>query len=303
MPQIAFSWSPLSLDIISPNGDDTDVVRAENEALNQTWYASNGFLKRSTADLSGIEKAQPKKASLGARHQYRHFRNDVLQACRPRNRGDYGSGLPVSLVILLKKATKGSADTSDDHWQKSKLGRDSMQRLASAGDAGCLTPQRMHTSRSKYPLEWGAVNFDELNNSRLNSSHQLKLNRSFSGSQSSPSSSFTSIGHGSHRFPSQLLGSHLQSTTSLEGGEQSASSGGGDQQMPLRRSHHSDSSMDEEISSPGKGPSIPAIQKLMSDYDKCTFTNSPKPTQMRNCGPSPRPNENDIRNSFNDAFR
>ena len=257
------------------------------ERENETpWHASNGFLKRNTPNFFVAPEILPAPAN-SARQQYRHLISDrgfedILQACRPRNRGEYGSGLPVPLAILLKKTVpKGNVDR---YPLKTSLDRDSQQHVP-LGEVGCLTPHRtMHTSRSRY-LEWGAVNFDDYTHKRLNNSQQTQSNRSLSGSQSSPSSSFTSIG--SYMLPSQLLGiSHLQSTTSLEGGGHSVSSSGGDTHMTTHKKHHSDGSMatldDDEIPSLEKVQTFSAIQKLMADHDKSIFSSSPKTNHAKN---------------------
>jgi len=257
-------------DDIFADAMSASAVQRENDT---PWHASNGFLKRHSPDSFVAPETMP-VPSNPMRQQYRHLISgrgfeDILQACRPRNRGEYGSGLPVALTTLLKKARPNS--DSDMHTQKSTFDRDS-QQLVPFGDMGPTTPQR---TRARY-LEWGAVNFDDYTRKLLISSQQIQSNRSLSGSQSSPTSSFTSIG--SYRFPMHLLGiSHLQSTTSLEGGGQSLSSS--DHPNPLHRNNHSDGSMatldNYEMQSDAEcGQTYSAIQKFMADHDNGTFSHT-----------------------------
>lgn len=246
-----------------------------------------------------------------ARQQYKHLISgrgfeDILQACRPRNRGEYGSGLPASLTILLKKIVPACTD-EETRTKGVHLRRNSQQ--LGLGEEGYSSPQRVaNGSRSRY-LEWGAVNFDHYTEKKLNSS-QRALNRSFSGSQSSPTSSFASIG--SYRYPSHILGiSHLQSTTSLEGGGQSVSSGGGDTRNTTHKKHNSDGSMatldneevqkGPEVSTLENGQSFLAIQKLMADHDEKTFSNIPIPNKTKN-NKSQGFAEDSLRNSINGSI-
>ena len=264
---------------------NANAAQRENDS---TWHASNGFLQRSAPDTLVMPKDQPAPANL-SRQQYKHLISDrgfedILQACRPRNRGEYGSGLPTSLTTLLKKAVPGNKievkETKDRHRQKAGVDHQRSEQLVP------LTPHK-HASRSRLP-EWGAVNFDDFTRERLNNSQQTpKLNRSFSGgSGCSPSSSFASIG--SFRFPSHLI-SHLQSTASLDGGGHSESSGGENSPPPKRYS--SDGSMatlDEdmqqgsEASPREKSQSLSDIQKLMAEHDKNTFSRLPKTSSRIN---------------------
>jgi len=272
----------LTDDDILADAKSVNAIQREDE----TVAASNGFLKRNITDSYVVPEIQLSSPSL-VRQQYRHLISDrgfedILQACRPRNRGEYGSGLPASLSVILKKcAAVGNRD------QDSLL----IQTTANA-------------SRSKY-LEWGAVNFDDFTRKRLmTSSQKLPSNRSLSGSQSSPSSSFTSIG--SYKFPSHLLGiSLLQSTTSLDGGVQSVSSGGGDNQLSMHK-EHSDGSMttldNEEMQIAEEGQTLSAIAKIMADHDKSAFTGSSKTNHEKSNEISKNLTGNSGRNCVNESY-
>lgn len=275
--------------------DDTFVdasnTDAEDDRETQTWSASNGFLKRSNVDSFVAPKIQPVPFDP-SRQRYKHLISDrgfedILQACRPRNRGEYGSGLPVSLTSLLQKVVVNDTNNETDaNLKQASLNRAS-QQLAS-NDMGCLSPRRERNASRQGYLEWGAVDFDDIPHKRL-SYPQEALRRSFSGSQSSPSSS---IG-GSYKFPSHLLSTtHLQSTASLEGGGQSLSSG-----------HRSDSSMatsdNEDAQSGIESSSMDKIQKLMAEFDKTTFSSTPKAhTKERDISKSIR--EDGLRTSINE---
>lgn len=293
-------------------------MQSENEALAQSWHASNGFLKRHTPPSSiTAPNIQPDSANT-SKHHYKHLISDrgfedILQACRPRNRGDYGSGLPESLTILLRKNNPNGCneakDTEDCHRWKAMASQGSQQLVN--GD-GILTPQRaIHASRSRF-LEWGAVDFDEFTFKRSNNSHQPQhiRSRSLSGSQSSPASSFASIG--SYKIPSHLLlgSSHLQSTTSLDGGQSIASSGGDHHNLDMHHQpRHSDGSLvtldddesHETLGIPKNGQCIPSIHQLMADHDKNTFSAPTKSNRSKNKDISQSPDDSH-RNSMNDSF-
>lgn len=187
----------------------------------------------------------------------------------------------MSLTRLLEKVVEPSSPKKTKsetdvliNLQKASLNKAS-QQLNTLGDtAGCLMPQHAtNASRSRY-LEWGAVDFDDLNFPRKRLSNpnnrHYTLQRTLSGSQSSPSSSV-----GTPRYPSQIFSSsHLQSTISLEGGGQSISSG--------HRSHPSDSSIAthdyaEDLPTNNNGiSSTENILKLMEEHDKTAFSSNPK---------------------------
>jgi len=283
------------LDATNANDD------GEDEPHVQTWSASNGFLKRNNYS-SVIQETTQQPMPIGSARQQRYKNlirdrgfEDILQACRPRSRGEYGSGLPVSLTNLLKKVARPVTITrseTDDNLKMANLNRDS-QQLASLGDMARLSPQRaLDTSKSRY-LEWGTVNFDTFPPQRRfsNTQHQSynnTLNRSFSGSHgSSPSSSL-----GSYRFPSYLLSiSHLQSTASLGSDGQSVSSG-----------HQSNGSMatpDNEQDTPS---GIDELKKFMSDFDTSTFSNTSTGVHAKSGNVSQSILKDSLRNSPNEPL-
>ena len=283
------------LDTTNTNNNDD----GEDEAHVQTWSASNGFLKRNNNPSVIQESQQPMPIGSARQQRYKNLIRDrgfedILQACRPRSRGEYGSGLPISLTNLLKKVARPVTITrseTDDNLKMANLNRDS-QQLASLGDMARSSPQRaLDTSKSRY-LEWGTVNFDAFPQRRFsNTQHQPynnTLNRSFSGSHgSSPSSSL-----GSYRFPSHLLSiSHLQSTASLGSDGQSVSSG-----------HQSNGSMatpDNEQDAPS---GIDELKKFMSDFDTSTFSNTPTGVHAKSGNVSQSLLEDSLRNSPNELL-
>ena len=93
------------------DADDVNDEQDENDIYNTPWNVSNGFLRRNkpihhdeSAPISFPTTDVAATAKDHAIHliSQRGF-EDILQACRPRNRGEYGSGLPISLSNLLKK--------------------------------------------------------------------------------------------------------------------------------------------------------------------------------------------------------
>ena len=284
------------LDTTNSNNNNDD---GEDEPHVQTWSASNGFLKRIN-NSSVIQETTQQPVPIGSARQQRYKNlirdrgfEDILQACRPRSRGEYGSGLPISLTNLLKKVARPVTITrseTDDNLKMANLNRDS-QQLASLGDMARTSPQHaLDTSKSRY-LEWGTVNFDAFPQRRFsNAQHQPynTLNRSFSGSHgSSPSSSL-----GSYRFPSHLLSiSHLQSTASLGSDGQSVSSG-----------HQSNGSMatpDNEQDAPS---GIDELKKFMSDFDTSTFSNTPTGVHAKSGNVSQSLLEDSLWNSPNEPI-
>jgi len=273
------------------NDDDTfaDATPREKESVAQTWNASNGFLERNTPDSFAAPKIQPTPASR-ARQKYKHLISDrgfedISQACRPRNRD--GSGLPVSLAILLRKTVP---DVNGD--AKGARGRQ-LQKASSDRDHQQLDPtspqHAINASRSRY-LEWGAVDFDDFAHKRLNNSQQTS-NRSFSGSQSSPSSSFNSIGSYRQNPTSQLLGiSHLQSTTSLSNSSMTT--------LEIEEMQKED-----DIFASEKGQTLSAIQKLMTNHDKSTFSSTPNANHPKNNDLSQSLIEDGLGNSVNEPLR
>ena len=148
---------------------------------------------------------------------------DILEACRPRNRGESIGGMPSALTSLLRKF----GNTSTSKANKNICSSDSQSKgsitNASAGDletspacTSSLSMSNVNPSNENVQIEeWGSVSFDALdygtiptvstttNNNdhgsqsspHLLSPEHIRMNRERQGSgsdKSSPSSSFTS---------------------------------------------------------------------------------------------------------------
>ena len=266
------------------------VTKRENET---SWRAVNGFLKRNAPDsVNAPEIVAP---ASPARQQYKRLISDrsfedilqvrrpsffpgisspftllmltYMKACRPRNRGEYGLGLPASLTAIVK--TSVSQSNRDRYIKKTTCLDHDSQQLELLG-----------APRSRY-LEWGAVNFDT-DYKRL-SGLQHTRNRSLSGSQMS--SSFSSLG--SSGFPSRRQGiPHLQSLSSLEGAgspveprirfHPGPSSGEHTQATNNRHFDNDEMRKDTNVPASGKDQTYSAIKKYMTEYDKRAFSSFPR---------------------------
>lgn len=291
---------------------DTNAIQGEDDILTQTYIVSNGFMKRSSPKATYSQALQPTPVTptkqQSTKPQYKHLISDrgfedILQACRPRNRGEHGSGLPTSLVTLLQRDCPDLVDLkllNGRLLQKAGLDRGSPRKLVTASDlGGSLTPQRTgNASRSRF-LEWGAVNFDDYFAKALNTPQTF--NRSCSaGSQSSPASSLTSMG--SQRVSSQLFGSsHLQSTMSLEGGGQSVSSVG-NAHLSMHKKRPSDGSLASIDNELPEDFGFSAIQKVMADHDQSTFSNTVA-AHIRRSEVSPSRTADGLKGSFKESLR
>ncbi len=243
--------------------DDSNDEQDENDGSDTPWDVSNGFLRRRKPinhDQSAPTSFPSSDVAATAKDHARHLISqrgfeDILQACRPRNRGEYGSGLPVSLSNLLRKFSPNG--------NNSMQASDQMINLDQPGGSNYYSPQR--SSRAKN-LEWGAVSFDDFNMTKVSSSLQRSqfYRMSASLSDSSSASSFTSIG--SSMFVSQSMsGMHLQSTTSLsvEAGQTSA----------INRDDSSTSlDIDGENPQEDNGKSTSMIEKMMREHDENAFS-------------------------------
>jgi hypothetical protein len=181
------------------NKDDTSIAKKESDT-SRTWRTSNGFLVRAS-DPAAYSNAlvDPEYKTANRSHyknliSYRDF-DDILQACRPRSRGDHGSDLPVALATLIKKINAESNVVEKAPKKKGAIDLVTHQPVQ-LNEARQLSPQRMmkHTSKSR-SLEWGVVTFDD------------------TGSRSS-ASSFSSGGHKLGSGMSGLI--HMQSSLSLD---------------------------------------------------------------------------------------
>jgi len=240
------------------DADDINDGQAENAVNITPWNISNGFLRRNnpinydeSASISFPTTDMEATAKDHARHliSQRGF-EDILQACRPRNRGEYGSGLPISLSNLLKTFSPDVHHTMQPS-----------EQMIALDQAGRLSPQRS-SSRTKN-LEWGAVSFDEFNISKVSSLQRSQFHRmSTSLSDSSSASSFTSIGN--HMFVSS--GVHLQSTTSLifEAGQAST------------QHHRNDSSASLDMMDGGNPQEdvgyASVLERMMREHDDHAFS-------------------------------
>lgn len=168
---------------------------------------------------------------------------EILQACRPRNRGEYGSGLPISLSTVIKKFSPDVHHSMQSSEQMIALVR--QERLS------C----HKSSSRAKN-LESGARSFDEFNVRKLSPSPlRPQPHRMSTGSDSSSASSFNSMG--SNMILSHpMSGVYLQSTTSL--GDDSTTSLGID-------AHGENPQEDNE------NPAL-IIESMMREHDKHAFT-------------------------------
>ena len=241
---------------LSADADNANQLEEENKALTQVWNASNGFLKREIPNSFYAPTIKTTQVNP-ARQHYKHLITDrgiedILQACRPRFRGEYGFGLPESLINLIHKSTPDkNLDTKMQHSQKANL------------------------TTSRYP-EWGALDFDDFEYKRVNEQRTTSIN-----GRSKESSHATS---GNHKFDRPLSHSLdmslLQSTVSLDGEEHSISSGGGDSQVSRQMKSQRGPSValrneETEKELGGKDCSVSAIQILMADRDKNIFSITP----------------------------
>lgn len=259
------------------DADNANQLEEENKTLIQVWNASNGFLKREIPDSFYVPTINTTQVNPVRQH-YKHLITDrgiedILQACRPRPRGEYGCGLPESLINLLHKSTPGK---NLDHLQK----------------ANVTTPRY---------LEWGALDFDDFEHKRGNEQRTTSIN-----GRSKQSRHATSGGHIFDRPLSHSLDmSLLQSTVSLDGEEHSISSGGGDsqvsRQMKSQRGPSGALRNEETEKEFGRDCSVSETQNLMADRDKNIFSITPI-DRAKNREKSQSFVEESFRNTANQSF-
>ena len=242
------------------DADDVNDEQGENDANATPWIVSNGFLRRNKPihhDESTPISFPTSDVAATAKDHVRHLISqrgfeDILQACRPRNRGEYGSGLPASLSNLLKAFSPDVYHSMHPSEQMIVLDQ-----------AGRLSPQRT-SSRAKN-LEWGAVSFDEFNMSKVSSSLQRSQSQfhrlSTSLSDSSSASSFASIGS---QYKS-MSGMHLQSTTSLTLETGQTSTLHGDDSLASL-------DIDGENPQEDNGNHVSMIERMMREHDEHAFS-------------------------------
>lgn len=225
---------------------ELNTAKKEEDSSSQPWRTSNGFLIRDANPMVSIQSFKESNGDSGVNKSQhiisgRDFHN-ILQACRPRNRGEHGSGLPLSLSTLIRKSANESNRISTAHVdpsQRSYTAQQGPHPRKAGHESGQVSPQRMmnYVSRGKC-LEWGAVNFEGFESKQIQDD---------AGSQSSHSSSFASCGSNAMALQQSGLG-HIQSSISLD---------------TMRR----DCNM-----SPNNVIDISAIKKFMSEYDKRAFS-------------------------------
>ena len=175
-----------------PSSDSSNTTKEDGTNF-QVWQTSNGFLNRTgSKSHDKVDLNVNVKSNSHPRHMIseRDFHN-ILQACRPRNRGEQVATLPVSLLTLMKKLSRNQAVSSKECFIPELRQTSPKQTMSHLSSGKCL--------------EWGAVNFDSFAPSgmRDDASHT-----SYSGSLSSGGSlSFT-------LQPNNR--GHLQSSLSLE---------------------------------------------------------------------------------------
>ena len=176
---------------------------------------------------------------------------DILQACRPRNRGEFGQGLPTSLVSLITKFNGNKDDPLD-----SKLDKMTLYRQFKPSSS----PQRSKNMAGK--TEWGLVDFDA-GLSRWEQLHDSPLY----GSPSSPSTSFMSLGGKAG----------MQTPMSLDGGGRSLSSEGEAFGYASKRLSSDGSSVAlDDADSDASSMDINAMRKMMQQHDDSAFSSSPQ---------------------------
>lgn len=204
----------------------TSVSKTSSHHSHSIPVNANGFMMRETGPADPVvalsEPLLPKTDSSGtlqfvgkthAQKQQRHLISgrefeDILEACRPRNRGDT---VPSSLISLLQKTPRLNRSSSKVRMHKSQQSKTRQPAV----ESGARNPSGMKTSESAASMhlqEWGAVNFDEVRGvtrsigpPRIASCHKIlehdgsvspgtpNQDQTGSGSdKSSPSSSFTS---------------------------------------------------------------------------------------------------------------
>jgi len=170
IPNNTTSAAPgVSMNMISP------LVQPPAVAANGGTCFPNGFVVRVPAEVvtnetprqptaSGLEAEAPTGKSHSQRQQ-RHLissRNfeDILEACRPRNRGDTLSAFPSALALLVPNNAASTAE--DDGAQiKSEAADDAAPNVVS-DERGVPSPQiDAYKSSDLEPVsEWGAINFE-----------------------------------------------------------------------------------------------------------------------------------------------
>ena len=177
---------------------------------------------------------------------------DILQACRPRNRGEFGQGLPTSLVSLITKFN------GEDGPLDSKVDKMTLYRQFKPSSS----PQRSTNMAGK--TEWGLVDFD----AGLNRWEQLHDSPLY-GSPSSPSTSFMSLG-------GKTTG--IQPPLSLDDGGRSLSSDGEPFGYASKRFSSDGSSA---ANSDASSMDINTMRRMMQQHDDGAFSSSPQVKKRR----------------------
>ena len=157
------------MNMISP------VVQPPAVAATGAMCFPNGFVVRVPTEVEVARSETPRQpaasgleaeASTGRSHSQRQQRHlissrnfeDILEACRPRNRGDTLSAFPSALAMLVSN----NISQKDDRGQATKESDEATQN-ADGGEERVLPSTHVDTSNtvSLEPVsEWGAIDFE-----------------------------------------------------------------------------------------------------------------------------------------------
>ena len=134
----------METDTENPNQGEKN----DNKANSQTWSASNGFLKREIPESFYSPEIQPTETNP-TRESYKQLIaergfKDILRACRPKFRGEYGY-LPEALTDLLQRYS-------------CKFCHGEMRQPSQM--TTCRHEDTSSSGTNKRDLEWGAVDFE-----------------------------------------------------------------------------------------------------------------------------------------------
>ena len=223
-------------DLVTDTDNPNQGEKNDKKANAQTWSASNGFLKREIPESFYAPEIQTTETNP-ARESYKQLIadrgfQDILRACRPTFRGEYGY-LPETLTDLLQRYS-------------CKFCHGEMRQPSQM--TTCRHQDTSSSDTNWRDLEWGAVDFD--NDFRDVKESEYSMG-SFVFDKSHSKADITS----------------LQLPPSLDG---SVSSGDGDSQIGKRRrqsSFSSSFSLEEDEEDP-----LSALTKFMDDHDENVFS-------------------------------
>jgi len=202
-----------------PNG-----LILHNEALPRNVKTSNHNLQDSqrtfvscNSSLHSLDMAHDQQRDLISGRDF----EEILQACRPRNRGESMGGMPSALIFMIKnlaiaksfiKPNGFSNKLSREKCEKSEVGDKNKKNIQSLVESSLSSLDLKTSSDSTFMAEWGSVNFDVINKKKLRSGSmasdgaissssnnmwlsdklQSNLDQGCGSDKSSPSSSFAS---------------------------------------------------------------------------------------------------------------